>query len=314
MILRHFIDFFLLSDSNCFVLICEIISTAAIPIFFVLSGYLFFLKPFTAQRLKNQLLRVLKLYLAWKVVYLPISLLSNVQNRLTLLEGVWAFIRDLIFPDSHLWYLTALMLALVIVSLIRNMKLRYSAVLSVGLFIAGLLLDTYKFSVPQLSRGIELYLSVFHTARNGLFFGTIYVYLGYIFSRVDFKIKRLSAALGTIVSLFLLSAEKILLFKYRGIIVTDITIFALPVSVFVFLFARQQEVKIMEDRLLHIRKISTALYCVHPIFILGCMFINSFIAALPVACIFALMMLGSTAASIIIVKLGEKYKLISYLV
>lgn len=62
-ILRHFMTFILPKTPNSGVLICETISTAAVPLFFTLSGYLFFSKPFSIRRLKRQLMRVLKLYL-----------------------------------------------------------------------------------------------------------------------------------------------------------------------------------------------------------------------------------------------------------
>ena len=305
--------FFLPLSSAYSVIICETVSTAAVPIFFILSGYLFFVKPFSKRRLKNQLLRLLKLYLAWKVIYFPIFLLEKTKDNVPFVEGVCMFIRDLFFPSSHLWYLPALIFALAFVSLIRNMKTRYAVIVSTALFIMGLLFDTYKFLIPRLSGVIEAYGKVFFSARNGLFFGMIYVYLGYVFSQLDFEIKRFQAALGVAASLLLLCAEGILLFKCRGIKLTDITIFALPVSVFVFLFALRQEVKIKEDRLLLIRKLSTALYCVHPFFIVGFLFIN-YIVAIPPICTFASIMLGATVASIIIVRLGEKYKLISYLI
>lgn len=49
------------------------------------------------------------------------------------------------------------------------------------------------------------------------------------------------------------------MFKYYGISVMNLTVFALPVSLFIFIFARQQKVNIKEDRLLNLRKLSTEL-------------------------------------------------------
>lgn len=313
-ILRHFISFFLGSKSTYSVLICEVVSRSAVPIYFMLSGYFFFLKPFSMQRLKHQLLRILRLYFAWGIIYFPVILLGNIKKNEPLFEAICSFIRYFVFPGSHLWYLIALVFALIFVSMIHNMNIWYAAMISTGMFIVGLLFDTYGFLVPQLSGVIEIYSKVFLTTRSGLLFGTLYVYLGYIFSRFEVKIKCIQAAFGIVVSLLLLCVEGILLFEYRGISKIDITIFALPVAVFVFLFAQRQRVKMKKEKLLFIRKLSTVLYCIHVFFAIGFLFISHYIIAIPIACSFALVILGSTVASAIIVKLSEKYKLISYLV
>ena len=297
-------------------LICNGISTVAVPIFFIISGYLFFSKPFSMQRLKHQLLRILKLYLAWTAVYIPIIVLGDVLDNVSPIAGAMKFIQNFIFSGSyfHLWFLPSLMIALVIVSFIHKFKTQYAAVIAVGLFILGLLYESYRFLVPQLEGAFEIYGKIFLTTRNGLFFGTIYVYLGYIFTRKYTKTKSYQVTMGIAVSVFLLCVEAILMFKYREISVMNLTVFALPASIFIFIFAQQQEVNVKEDKLLFLRKLSTVLFCVHPIFTTGFAFVNEHFISIPALCTFALVILGSTVASIIIVKLSEKYKLMSYFV
>lgn len=172
-IVRHIAQAFLPSDSIFTALICGGISTAGVPIYFILSGYLFFSRPFSMMRLRHQLLRIFKLYLAWTVIYAPIVILSDIRNHVSLLDGVCTFVLDFIYSGScfHLWYLPALIFALAFVSLLRNIKMRYAVILVTGLFISGLLFETYRFLVPPLFGMIEAYTKVFLTTKNGLFFG-----------------------------------------------------------------------------------------------------------------------------------------------
>lgn len=105
------------------------------------------------------------------------------------------------------------------------------------------------------------------------------------------------------------------LFEFKGIAVANMTIFAVPVSVFIFIFALQQEININEKKLLFLRKLSTGLFCVHPILMDGISYVvDKHIITIPVACIFALVLLGSTILSAIIVKLSGKCESISYFV
>ncbi len=288
----------------------------AVPVYFIISGYLFFSKPFSMQRLKHQLLRLLKLYLAWTVVYIPIIVLKDVLDNVPPFTGAMDFIHNFIFSGSyfHLWFLPSLIFALGIVSFIHKFKTQSVAVIAVGLFILGLLYESYRFLVPQFEGVFEIYGKIFLTTRNGLFFGTIYVYLGYFFTQHKIQIKRYQVAFGIAVSMFLLCIEAILMFKYREISVMNLTVFALPASVFIFIFAQQQEVNVKEDKLLFLRKLSTVLFCGHPIFTAGFTFVNEHFIFIPTLCTLGLVVLGSTVSSIIIVKMSEKIKLMSYFV
>lgn len=236
MIIRHFTQSFLPAETEYSALICNSLSTPAVSTYFIISGYLFFSKPFSEQRLKHQLLRLIKLYLAWTVVYFPIIVLKNIMDNTGILDSIKTFILDFVFSGSyfHLWYLPALMFALAFVSLMRKMKMWHAAVLSVALYIMGLLGESYRFLVPQLSEVFEIYSKLFLTTRNGLFFGTIYVFLGYVFSQRDFRIKRSWVVFGIAAGLLLLCSEGVFLFEFKGITVANMTIFSLPVSVSIF--------------------------------------------------------------------------------
>lgn len=282
----------------------------------MVSGYLFFSKPFAIQRLKRQLLRILRLYLVWTVVYLPLVVLKDYMDKKPLFDGFSEFVQNFFFSGSyfHLWYLSALMFALAFVSLIFKLKKRYAVIISSALFIIGLLFGEYNFLFPQLKDFADAYRSVFLTSRNGLFFGVIYVCLGGIFAQYDIKLKRSICILGSIVSAVLLLAESVFLFEFSGMSVANMTIFALPLSVFTFCFAKQQKTEIQVEKLLLFRKLSTVLFCVHPVFTAGFSFIGKHFFQIPIAITFVFVFLGSTFLSVIIVKLSEKYKFFSLFV
>lgn len=313
MILRHFTQNFIPDDKIYGALICGGITTVAVPSFFMVSGYLFFLKPFTLERLKHQLFRILRLYLVWTIVYLPLVVLKDYMDKKPLFDGLSEFVQNFFFSGSyyHLWFLTALLFALAFVSLIFSLKKRYAVIISVALFIIGLLFGDYNFLFPQLKDIVETYRSVFLTSRNGLFFGTIYVCLGGIFAQYDIKLKRSICILGSIVSMVLLLAESVFLFEFNGSSVANMTIFSLPLSVFAFGFAKQQNTEIQVEKLLFLRKLSTALFCLHPIFTGGFEFIGEHFIHIPVAFTFVMVFLGSTFLSVIIVKLSERFKFFS---
>lgn len=315
-ILRHSSQTFLPDDSICGALICNGISTIAVPLYFIISGYLFFSKNFTVNRLKHQLLRIMRLYMAWTVIYLPIIILKEIMNKTPPITAILTFIQNFIFSGSyyHLWFLPALMFAITFVSLLCSIKKRYALMIVSGLFIVGYLYEFYRFLIPKFTDVCKLYERVFLTSRNGLFFGSIYVYLGYSFSQAEIKMRQSRAAIGAAISLFMLCSEAVFMFIYRGINVMNISIFALPTSVFIFIFAKDQEVTMDDIKLLFLRRLSTALLCVHPYIIILFSYFSKHFISIPMAYFFVLIMLVGTISSAIIVRLREKNRLIYNLV
>lgn len=249
-------------------------------------------------------------------MYLPIVIIQGIKEGTEPIMGVLMFIQNFIFSGSyyHLWFLPSLIFACSYVSLIRNMKKIYAVLILSGLFIIGLLFEAYRFLVPQCKDLFDIYGKIFITTRNGLFFGSIYVYLGYIFTQHDIKKGTLKWLLGETASLLLLCMEAILMYLYSERTMMNLSIFALPAAVFAFIISRNLDVNIQEDKLCFFRKLSTALLCEHPIIISGIYFINEYFMFIPAGYAFVLVMIISTISSVIIVKLSEKYRLMSNLV
>ncbi len=176
----------------------QTICRMAVPFFFVTSGYFFFRKwsehhEENIQNLKKYIVRLLKIYLIWTVIYLPYTIWDYAHSNFRLYHII-AYLRDVILNGSyyHLWFLPALMLSTAIVFFLYN---RYGMKkvlrISLILYIIGYLVNIYA-PVWESMRYSAFFLGffnkIFTTARNGIFFGPIYVSMGLLMTRT----KRLS--------------------------------------------------------------------------------------------------------------------------
>lgn len=219
----------------------------AVPFFFISSGY-FFSKKFSGDRPRYQhyvkyVRRLLLVFAAWSVIYLvvPTSLREIWQ------AGPWqAFyshmgkvlagisMTDLLFQGTkiHLWFLTALTIAVSFVFLLHRGWARwllYSG--AIALYAVALLAGAYA-STPL---GIDL---GFNT-RNGPFFSTLFVVIGVWLSRRDVRGNVYIALALTLAGLVIQTAEAGLLYKVYGVsyFEHDFLIGTLPLSLGITLFA-----------------------------------------------------------------------------
>lgn len=164
----------------------------AVPFFFVVSGFLFFSKIDPAAgmcdalnlgMLKHYLRRLALLYGAWSVIYLPYTFLLWRGDGFSLTFLLrWIF--DCFFNGSyyHLWFLPALMLGtLIVYVLYTNVSLRRGMLVTAILYAIGMGMNVYGSvlaQIPFVASLYQLYMSVFTTARNGIFFAPVFLYVG----------------------------------------------------------------------------------------------------------------------------------------
>jgi len=96
----------------------------AVPIFFVISGYLFFSKIQKLDNRKDELnalahlvKRNLFLYVSWVVIQLPILVYGGHYHKDFLRKGLWNLLKDLVLGNAFTgsWYIIALALGTVII-------------------------------------------------------------------------------------------------------------------------------------------------------------------------------------------------------
>lgn len=245
------------SETGNFVLV-QIIARLAVPFFFVASGFLLFQK-IDLQRewndyenkakLKHYVGRLCKIYLIWTILYLPFNYLLVSENGISLME-ILRYLRDFFFTGSyyHLWFLPALIVAVVIVyGLLFLVGLQKTIWISFILYLLGMAGNVYAdfiLQLPLMGKLLDIYLKVFSTTRNGLFFGVLFVVIGAVFAKRNFYFKNRYVVLGGLTSIILLFVECFLLREYGFMNdLTSMYLMNIPCMFFIFLFLLRLNLK-----------------------------------------------------------------------
>lgn len=268
------------SEAN-FVLV-QIISRIAVPLFFIISGFLFFQKidlrrewndDENIQILKHYLGRLFKIYLLWTILYLPFTWWMMHSGDGVSVEAILRYVRDFFFTGSfyHLWFLPALMLSVFIVYfMVSTLKIRKTIVISLLLYLIGMMGNVYPAllkEVPIINMIWKGYSEIFVTTRNGLFFGMIFISLGAYFAKQHMYLKQPVIIIGFLVSLAALFVECYAI-RSAGFMsdLASMYLSLLPCVCFLFLFLVHVQ---LEDRKIYktLRSMSLLIYVSHIMFV-----------------------------------------------
>lgn len=242
----------------------------AVPFFIVCAS--FFLKQSlgNSQKMKAYLVKIVKTYLFWSFVYLPYAWVFFSSLRLPIYLFPAGVLIALIYLGMcyQLWYIPAFLLGLFLVNqLVKRLGMVWTGFLALLLYCWGLI-ETYSayLDTTSLLKGYQLYSNLFFTARNGLFYTPIFIYMGYYlydhFHAQTFSIHRwqkLAFAFG------LLCLEGIIIFQHEGI---DKNFFFLLPFVTVYLVNACLRSSFLKSYdLQYLKQMSIAIYFSHPIFI-----------------------------------------------
>lgn len=242
----------------------------AVP-FFIISAS-FFLRQLlgNSQKMKAYLAKIVKNYLFWSFVYLPYAWLFFSSLHLPVYIFPAGVLIALIYLGMcyQLWYIPAFLLGLFLVNqLVKRLGMVWTGFLALLLYCWGLI-ETYSayLDTTSLLKGYQLYSNLFFTARNGLFYTPIFIYMGYYlydqFHAQTFKVHRwqkLSLAFG------LFCIEGTIIFQHQGI---DKNFFLLlPIVTVYFVNACLRSSFLKSYDLQYLKQMSIALYFSHPIFI-----------------------------------------------
>lgn len=260
-------------------LTADVIGRIAVPFFFVSTGFLLERQLQEGRCGRREVLsryvcKVLKLYLVWTIVYMPVIIWDKlVESGDTWIKGVLTIVRDLIFVGSyaHLWYLLAVVTGVIFVSLLRiHLGEKGTAVILLLLFAMGLLTQSYfglLVKTVNVDGGLwsvmKAVKKIMVTCRNGIFFGGIFLYMGTWIAGHPVRIGQWKAAAGLTVSILLLAVEAWCL-RQRGYVrEQDMYLMLLPAAFFLMILAIQTHVKV---ETYFYRKMSMNIYFVHMIF------------------------------------------------
>lgn len=179
--------------------VIEGIDVLAVPFFFLASGFLCFRDLNYAsfdvgistgtERVRNTIFKLLRLYLIWTLLYLPLTIFGNVLLGKNLLHGSISFIRGTLFVGENyyswpLWYLLASIVGFTLVFIcLHRGGWRFRRIILFSLFLLFLGFGiTYVQGCDDapvnLAVPIRIYCRVFSSSRNGLFEGFFYIAAG----------------------------------------------------------------------------------------------------------------------------------------
>lgn len=266
----------------------NIICRIAVPFFFIATG--FFVRKGTvksADYLRGYLRSLLKSYLIWSLIFLPIGL-DWIHQHLNLPIYLYpvALFAGLIYTGTfyHLWYIPAVIFALLVVNWLLPRLGHVKMLLLTAILYGFGCLESYSSMLAGTILGsvFSMYQQVLFTTRNGLFFGLMFVAMGYLIHDHANKLVILPKYLGSMTLLFgtFQLAEGLLLLSNRGSD-TNFTVSLVPFSFCLFLWALSLQWQPKLD-LAKLRAYSKYYYFIHPLFLtLFIKIANTFFAESP---------------------------------
>ena len=254
----------------------DYLARIAVPFFFITSGYFLFrkinLKNFDIKPVKQYLIKLIKLYLIWSLIYFPVRLGGIFTDKKGIIHGVFSYFKDFIFSTSysHLWYLNALIFATLLISFLLYKRVKPIYIIAGGgiFYIIGLFGQSW-FGFLDPLRGtfvwdiLKFIQSVITTTRDGLFDGLLFVGIGMIFAFYKIELSRNKALTGLGISLILLFIEAFGLQFFGYSRSHDTYLFLAPVAF--FLFAVIRNVQLPDNRnYKKMRTLSSLIYFIHP--------------------------------------------------
>ncbi len=171
----------------------------AVPFFFLCSGFLLAQKfepsisaPGNTAIIKRYLLKMIKMYVVWNVVYLPMAIYHLISSGNSLLLSVLRYIRGFVFVGEqynswHLWYLLSTIYALMFLLILLRLKQSPGNIMAISCFVFLLsigmnCLSAYDGNTNSLIAFLKKMLEV-SVASGRIFTGMFYLPIGIMLSR-----------------------------------------------------------------------------------------------------------------------------------
>lgn len=258
------------SDLNFW--LTQILARIAVPFFFITSGFFGYLAMQEKTKFIKYIKRIIKLYLLYTIVYLPRIIYGWYVLEDFSMKTIVRFIGAFFITSSyfHLWYFVALIVASCIVYfLINKVKDKYIVVIASVLYVVGVLGNAYKnlfVDLPIIGQIISLYTEFFSSTKNGLFFGFLFVALGYMIRKYSYKIRNNTKIYAILVGLaFIIMNFEEYFAKYLTNHDSQDMIFTTPI-VAVLLFLTLSFIKVEKvylDKGIFCRKLSVLIFGFH---------------------------------------------------
>lgn len=254
----------------------QVFPRIAVPFFFCTIGY-YYIGNLTKNKnvCKDNLKKFLKIYILWSCIYFLFDfILKATDSAFNLFDFIKKCLIDFFWFGSyyHLWFFQAIILVIIIISFFyKKNKLHMLAILSIILYILGLLgMPYYKIGnkIPIINNFInsEFFRSFF---RSRFCLALPFCMQGYFLRKImgdwkkDNKILSRSLIITTI--LFLLEIFFVNIFNLQCEII--ITIFLYPLLLLIMILLLNNPMIRFSDFSKKTRDIANFMYYSHPIFI-----------------------------------------------
>ena len=239
----------------------------AVPFFFIASGFLMANKfdgEFSSNRncavIKRTLVHIVKLYVIWTAIYLPITIYHFCQQGMSFLHQLVAFAFGFVFVGEQykswpLWYLLSTIYALLLILILMKLKASRNGLLTIGIvfLITNVFVSwyvSYDGTLHTILLLIQKMLS--NTIVNGrIFSGAFYIPLGIYLQKKKLPLSISTLMLG--IGLFL------------NVIIESGTISTILIAITsIGLFELTLNLK-LKDNIIYplLRKMSTVIYFIH---------------------------------------------------
>ncbi|WFR60047.1 serine racemase VanT catalytic subunit [Anaerocolumna sp. AGMB13025] len=250
-------------------IVTRIIARIAVPFFFMVTGFFLlsgFMKKGDMAPIKKFLIKTANLYGIAILIYLPINLYAGYFNQ----KGVATVIKDLLVNGTfyHLWYLPAVILGVIVtVTLTKYFKEQTVIILSIVLYILGLLGDSYyglTAEVPWLKTIYDTLFKLFDYTRNGIFYAPVFLIMGAFLGSKRQELTLTQSIKGLLFFSILLLAEGLTLHHYGYQRHDSMYIFLIPCMYYLF----QSLLSFRGSRYQYLRTLSMVVYIIHPLAII----------------------------------------------
>ncbi|NBF10428.1 acyltransferase family protein [Pseudomonas sp. Fl4BN1] len=248
-------------------LLCNGLFRVAVPTFFIINGYYLYQTLSGGHSFAQWFKRVLLIYLFWMLVYSP-----QYVDPATIasIGGVLGVLKSLLIGYFHLWYLMGMLGGGVMLLVLRHWRSSVLIGLALVAFLIGLGLQYARVYFELPNGFLQHFNQNDYTARNFLFMGFPFMAIGFLCARhqIAQRVGRRGIWCWLLLGLGLTLAEAGLNFALRAdveqnfdflasLLVITPALFLLPM-----VYPRASESNFAA-------KLSSAVYYVHPWFILG---------------------------------------------
>lgn len=249
--------------------IINYVGRVAVLFFFVTSGYYLFGKEITKEKIKSYVKKSIILYFVWMLLYVPVFIYESSPVDIKMFFLI--FIKKIVLNNTHLWYLEALIISVVLVYFLgqlMNRNYRSVFIISLPFAIVGVALLSYQgfvLQVPYIEKLARIYYFIFGEAPNALLVGFPYIALGAMIRHNEVRsIKKIRNSL--LISMMLLFIEVTVIgFLDCAGGSQEVYFLSIPTTAYIFLFVKN--LQLGNDRLCNLlENISVNVYFVHQLF------------------------------------------------